>query len=96
MKPALALAFTSVVIFPIATVLEAIENLVFPPLGFPTSTDEDGGGRKKRDLILEGGKYAHLEGVVYHLRMEQAINDFKYRVNYALVPLDQPPSSFTP
>lgn len=99
MIPALALAFTSIIIFPIATILEAIENLVFPPLGFPHATDGEGGGGgggKKRVFILGGGQFAHLDGVVYHLRMEQATNDFKYRVSYALVPLDRPPASFTP
>ena len=37
---------------------------------------------------------AILEGLVFHRRAEQSINEFTYRVQYTLVSLDKPPKGF--
>lgn len=37
---------------------------------------------------------AILEGLVFHRRAEQSVNEFTYRVQYTLVSLDHPPSGF--
>jgi hypothetical protein len=37
---------------------------------------------------------AILEGLVFHRRAEQSINEFTYRVQYTLVSLDHPPKGF--
>jgi len=52
----------------------------------------------RRTLILRvqvaDGDMAILEGLVFHRRAEQSINEFTYRVQYTLVSLDKPPKGF--
>ena len=87
-RSASALLFTSLVIFPIVSALDALDNVLFKP---SITSDEIEG---KEGLEMDAGDMALFDGLVYHNRQEQANNSFTYRVRYSLISLDSPPKAF--
>ena len=89
LRSVLVLLFTSFAIFPALILAELIENLFFPARRLRGK-----GGWGAAPVKIPPGTMCAMDGIVNHVRTEQAHNAFAYRIRYFLVPLDAPPKSF--
>ena len=89
LRSVLVLLFTSFAIFPALILAELIENLFFPARRLRGK-----GGWGTVPVKIPPGTMCAMDGIVNHVRTEQAHNAFAYRIRYFLVPLDAPPQSF--
>uniref|UniRef100_A0A7S4NED0 Uncharacterized protein n=1 Tax=Guillardia theta TaxID=55529 RepID=A0A7S4NED0_GUITH len=81
------LIVTSLIIFPVLTIIEFIDGFFFtvPAAKRPGDKQKQ---ENESPVIVKEGEVAVLKGVVSHRRKEQAINNFDYHVNFYIIPLD--------
>ena len=89
LRSVLVLLFTSFVIFPGLILAELLENIFFPARRL-----QGKGGWGAAPVKIPPDTMCAVDGIVNHVRTEQAHNAFAYRIRYFLVPLDAPPPSF--